>query len=283
MAFSLKLFKINFYNTYYKEGVCHDFSLIPAEESQQWMERYRMKLVAQPGCFEICWLTANLTKPLQCLQAKIAEKKLTFFLILKNPYLVNFSAVNIDKEEAKTYYFHNLRDPASLQGEAYVSDADKIPINKVSNYPTQPGKAIFGIVDIYLEQWWNVHGGVEEKLPIPYNIRFKARETTWRYCVVDVQQRFRNLMTIVGKEQDHHFTTRTMKNVRGEKMRVFESTQPLPLVDQPDHFFSLQTHKAEDPSSQKKVLIETLPTPPADSLKRAVQGENFYSEIYVYV
>ncbi|MCG8339816.1 MAG: hypothetical protein MI674_00860 [Cytophagales bacterium] len=283
MAFSLKLFKINFYNTYYKEGVCHDFSLIPAEESQQWMERYRMKLVAQPGYFEVCWLTANLTAPLQCLQTKIAEKKLTFFLILKNPYLVNFSALNINQEEAKTYYFHNLRDPASLQGEEYVSDADKIPINKVNNYPTKPGKAIFGIVDIYLEQWWKAHKGVEEKLPVNYNIRFKARETTWRYCVIDTKQRFKNFMKIVGGQKDNHFTTRTMTNGRGEKMHVFESTKPLPWVDKPDHFFSLEIDKAEDRSSQKKLLIETLPPPAVDSLKREVQGKNFYSEIFIYV
>jgi hypothetical protein len=176
MAFAVRLFRIKLYNTYYKDKVCNDFQLIPNNVTQKWMERYNMRLVASPGCFEVFWLTARLTDPLQLLQEKMLEIKLSFHLLLKNPNIISYSALSI--EQGKTYYFSNTRANARLHQKEYVTELDTIPIQELAIYPSQLEKAYFGIVDLYLKELCKAPNFSEGKVPIDYAIYIKAKETT---------------------------------------------------------------------------------------------------------
>ena len=183
MPFALRLFRLNIYNSYYRTQVCNDFALIPAEESQRWMQQYPMRLVPTPGTFELLWVAAGLAEPLQVLKEKTYGKKLTFHLILKNPDALCFSELSIDRGEA--YYFHNQGTGSKLHQEAYVSQVDKTVIPKIGKNPFKLEKPFLAIVDIYLEGLWKEEALDIHQLPVDYSIHIKARETIWRYYAVD--------------------------------------------------------------------------------------------------
>ena len=79
-----------------------------------------------------------------------------------------------------------------LHAKEYISDADKLAIQKLAHYPHKPGKNIFGLIDIYLEKLWKEHDFVIENLPITYTLNFKAREVIWQYRVLDVNHPIRD-------------------------------------------------------------------------------------------
>ena len=172
MAFVLRLFRINLLHTYYEENVRDDFALVPSEATQQWMRRYPMRLVASLGCFEVFWRVAGLTHRLQTLQEKMDEEKLSFYLTLKHPSVMGCSSLSMDR--GRVYYFHNTGGGARLHQEAYVSEADKIPIQELVSHPSQLIKSFFGIVDIHLKELWQGQSFTEAKLPIDYAIHIKA-------------------------------------------------------------------------------------------------------------
>ena len=183
-----------------------------------------------------------------------------------------------------TYYFHNLLHPEKLHAKEYISDADKLAIQKLAHYPHKPGKNIFGLIDIYLEKLWKEHDFVIENLPITYTLNFKAREVIWQYRVLDVNHPIRDAMKIVLGKEDHYFNTTVAVNPEGGNMRVFESKKAMPLVDKAKKNFSLKSYKQEAYSSSGKTLVEKLPLPSSSTLKNhAKDKKKFYSEVLIYV
>lgn len=83
MAFALQLFNIQLQHTYYQDRACDDFDLVPQEATQQWMDRYSMRLAKQPGSFALYWSTHRMTDPLKLFQDKVLGITLTFSLLLK--------------------------------------------------------------------------------------------------------------------------------------------------------------------------------------------------------
>ena len=175
MPFALRIFRINIHNSYYQAQVGDDFSLVPTEASQEWMQRYRMRLGTNPGTFELLWVAASLAHPLETLKEKASDKKLTFRLILKNPSVLGFSELSIDR--GQTYYFHNQGATSKLYQAAYVSQADKIPVQETISHLGKLEKPFFGIVDIHLKELWHKRKLTVNKLPIDYQIHIKAKET----------------------------------------------------------------------------------------------------------
>ena len=282
MAFALRLLRINFYNTYYRAKACDDFILVPTEESQRWMQRCGMKLVTGPGCFEIYWKTGNMASPLQTLQKKTIGENLTFHLKLKNPHALCFSALSISSGEI--YHFHNQRGSVRLHQEDYASQADKISVQEITSYRYKLDRTFFGMVDIHWEELWKGASLTEHELPVTYEVNVKARETIWRYCVVDKNSRVKNSMKVVLDNEDVYFNSEINAKSDAADMRVYESKQPIALVDKPERFFSLKTCKEDEPNVFAETIIEKLPVPTDASLKRAKKSPKLlYNDIFVYV
>lgn len=173
MVFALKLFRISLYNTYYQDRICNDFSLAPDEITQHWMQRYPMRLTAHPGNFELIWLTAGLTDPLQLFQKKMHDKQLSFYLFLQNPRSIAHTALSIEK--GKIYYFTNEYGGTKLHKKKYVTPNDKIPVKSTMLGSQKIEKAHFGKIAIHLNTLYKSPHFTESNVPVQYTIQMKAK------------------------------------------------------------------------------------------------------------
>lgn len=281
MPFALRLFRLNIYNSYYQAQVGDDCSLIPTEETQQWMQQYPMKLVSTPGAFELMWMVAGLAAPLKTLKKKIHGKKLTYYLILKNPEALSFSELSI--EHGQAYYFHNQGTGARLHQKSYVSLADKVAVPETRGNHLGTEKSFLALVDIYLEELWKKDSFDLHRLPVTYSIHIKARKTIWRYCIVDKNFRIKSPMKVVLDNEDTYFNYETDKKRKMVNMHVYKARKPLALTDKPERFFSLKTYHPDKPE-EEKTLIKKLPLPTNASLRKDNKNSKvLYNDIFVYV
>ena len=282
MPFALKLFKINIYNSYYNNQVDDNFYLVADDTTQRLIDYHRMRLITHAGGYEMAWLTNKFNNPFQIFQDKIADCQFRFYLMLRNPYVINFSLLK--PEQGHIYYFSNTNNSQNLHKQSYITEEDKIPFNPSIHSLGKPFPNAFGIIDIQLANLWKEKTPIE-KLPIQYNIKIKARETIWRYHIVDVQERIKSLMKVVIDEDDSYFIYKgTPEN---KHVHVYESKKPLVLSDKPSQKFSLRVISKKTTRkviNSEEVLLERLPLPDVRLLENNVgKGGTFYSNIVVYV
>ena len=282
MAFALNLFNINIHNTYYQSQIGNDFSLIPDDATQQWMNHYRMRLDTTGGDqFALYWLVARLEEPLKTLQSKIEDTKLRFFLTLQNPHTPSFSTLDLDSQYI--YHFYNRANASSIHQEEYVSPQDKILTPSPYTSCQKVYKPFFGLVEIYLPTLWESIQLQEKKLPVNYTINIRARETIWRYCVIQKKSFIKNEIKVVFDENDDYFEEDKMEMSRGRSQKVYRSKFPLALKEKPERYFSLKSYKSNMLGLQSWVdtIVEELPVPSHSSLKR--EGETYYNDILVHI
>lgn len=266
MAFALQLFNIQLQHTYYQDGACDDFDLVPQEATQQWMDRYGMRLAKQPGSFALYWGAHRMTDPLKLFQDKVLGITLTFSLLLKNPQCMAYSMLSMERD--KVYHLTNTHDHQWLHTDSYLSGKDQvipIPQKKVLH---KLEKTAFGIVDIDLEKLWEEHKMNPEKLPVVYKVQVKAQEAIWRYSVAGMENGEKNSVHIVLKGKDDYFKYTEEREVQGKRVSVYESVTPIALADKPMEFCSLRKYSKTGKKKVEHVLIEKLPMPDAKSLKR---------------
>jgi hypothetical protein len=282
MPFALKLFKINIYNSYYNNQIDDNFYLVPDESTQKFIDHYRMRLITYAGGYELAWLTNRLDNPFQTFQDKIADSRLTFYLILRNPHTINFSLLK--PEQGNIYYFSNTNNSQNLHKQSYVTEKDKIAFNPSIHSIGNPLPNAFGVIHIQLGNLWKEKLSIEE-LPVQYNIKIKAREIIWRYHIIDAQERIKDPMKVVIDEDDSYFIYKgTPEN---KHIHVYESKKPLVLSDKPSQKFSLRIVSKKTTRktvNSEEILLERLPLPDVRLLENNVEkGGIFYSNIVVYV
>lgn len=280
-AFALKLFSIQIHHTYYANGISDDFEIIPDEATQAFMKHYCMRLLSYEGKYEVVWLTTNIEHPFEVFQQKLAETTLQFYVRLHNPYVINFSTLEI--KPATIYAFSNTENATSLHKNTYVDETDKIPFHQVMNSLISSDPLIWGTIQIQLGKVWH---NQTDQLPIPYTLQIKAREAIWRYQVVDLHQRIKSPLKIVIDQDDSYFIYSGLDG-DNNKVHLLESKQPIALRDTTQQFFSLKMYSklpTKSSTSTEQVLIERLPLPDVRLLENNVVKEGiFYSNVVVYV
>lgn len=280
MPFALKLFNIQVLHTYYASGISNDLALIPDEATNAFMRYHHMQLLPYDGTYEMLWLTSKLDNPFEVFQEKLADEVLRFYIKLRDPYAINFSALTIQPDTI--YAFANSEHTTSLHKNTYVDETDKVTIYQSINSFANPDPFVWGILQIQLGHVWLNHA---DTLPIPYTLQIKAREVIWRYRIVDLHQRIKSPLKIVIDEDDSYFIDRGL--VEDSRIHLYESKQPIALRDTTDQFFSLKMYpksSTKNSTSTEQVLIKRLPLPNVRSLENnEVKKGIFYSDIVVYV
>ncbi len=287
MAFTTKLFRIAISNDYYKsDHVRNDFDIEPTHATASWMaaRRVRMLLCAADG-IALIWLSQDYDHPLELFKKKADGITLSFVMTLKNTQVLNRSELEAGYATGQVYYLHNAHPHHNnwLHSQPFMGKADLVKIQEVVHYPTEPGWNVFAIIDIDLTHWMHTLSKQKNDLfaePIVYKIKVRNRSTFWRYYVVDNKKRLSGPLRILSKGDASYFTE-IKASTEFPNTYFAESTKPIELCDQYDRSFSLCKL---DKSGSETILLEKLPYPTYDSLKkdRADQKKR-YSDIVVYV
>jgi len=287
MAFLTKIFKIVVSNSYYSSVTSNDFEIQPTHPTKNWLNQRKIRIINHSDGIELVWLSENYDNPLELLQKKANHVTASFVMTLKNSQVLNVSELEVGQPMGKVYYFHNKhnKEDQLLHPNSFISEVDLVDIAQVQSYPNEPGWDIFAIIDIEMSRWFadlsrHKHT-LFTPLTITYEIKIQNRATFWRYCVVDTQKQLNGKIKV---ESQGDVAFEDVKFAKEPKdVYYIESTHPIPLYDRYDSFFSLcQIDKGE--TNDKKVLIEKLPYPTYDSLKKDKKNQKkYYSDIVVYV
>ena len=281
MPFSVILFRISFSNTYYQDGhIGNDFDIVASKITSQWMAQWKVRMVTYPTYIDLVWLTENKDIPLSVFKEKLATTTLSFYMILKNPNLVNFST--LDVKGGYTYHFNNAKMTERLHIGSFVSEKDLVGQKNIANYPVRTGGNILGLIDIDLGILASTKIFLQSETPVSYKICMQAREVVVRYTIVDSNKKIKGPIKVVLGEKDAYFINTV--NVATANTYSYESLKPIPLQNRYKQFFSLRTYISDGTQKTSKVLIEKLPTPSFSKLKRGgPSNKNLYNDIVVYV
>ncbi len=275
MEFACKLFTISIGHAYYATGVCNDFALLPTDVTAQWMKKHRMRIVKQPGKFTVIWRTACFSDAERVFTGKLQQETMSFYLVLRNPSLVCFSALAVHHQKA--YYLQNVQKTKYLHSASHVSDEEHVSLKEMGEY-NKPGQRFWGVVEIDLRELMK-HKDFSWGTTQPvYTVQIKPKETTWRYHILDKNFRIKNTLKVVSNDKDNYFKPEATGKL-GEGAYVFRSVRPIVWQEYPEVFFSL---RAYTDSGEEEVLIDKLPSPSMASLRKDGGGK-VCSDVFVHV
>lgn len=104
------LFEVEIYHNYYNSGISEDFNIVPTSISQKILRNYGLLFRKTSKGFVVLYeyvLELEQKHPLKPIEENI---KFSFILQSKNPYLINYSNLPLDKKPNQIYRLHNLND-----------------------------------------------------------------------------------------------------------------------------------------------------------------------------
>ncbi|MTI22452.1 hypothetical protein E1176_15575 [Fulvivirga sp. RKSG066] len=189
---------------------------------------------------------------------------------------------DVDAEILPHTTFENLPEG---KYKLYLNDKEKEKFIAIASKVSQPP---LGLVEIKFTEKMKKEmlAKIEEQAELPqynYEIKFKARDTFWRYMVVPKYVRGIQDATIYSEKKGVSFSkAEEVKLVNGTNALSFSSNTALPLMEYSDFHFQL---RKKNGGNANKVLIRRLPVPPIDSIKPETREANskVFSEIIIYV
>ncbi len=124
------LIDVDIFHEYYKDGISKDFEITPSVECKELLKDYRFLFRSTPTGFNVSYSADSEDNPVIPIDYKI---KLVFYLTSRNPYLLNYSNLPIDRIKNTIYYFTNYDSETSEKttlhkNEDYVSSEDRIDL-----------------------------------------------------------------------------------------------------------------------------------------------------------
>ncbi|MBX9890109.1 MAG: hypothetical protein K2X94_02480 [Amoebophilaceae bacterium] len=289
MAFSTKLFRIVITNHYYKTQTRSDFEIQPLPSTKQWLDQRKVVVLNQIDGIELVWLSENYDNPLALFETKAQGITLSFVMTLKNNQVLNVSALEVGHLTGEVYRLHNGQSQQHLlHSGPFMSPSDLVATKQVKSYPTAPGWNVFAMIDIDLSIWLQQlskanNSSLFTDLNQPYRINIQNRATFWRYYIVDTKKQLNKDIKVVSKLDSAYFGAAELSKDSPD-LYCIASTTPIELYDQYDGFFSLCQPADTETTPGIKTLLEKLPFPTYDSLKKDGKNQKkYYNDIVVYV
>lgn len=163
--------------------------------------------------------------------------------------------LEVEGAKVDSFYSMNLQDVSKVFGMIEIFFSDEVP----SPY-----------------QFFDEQGNITQQ---EYKISFENRKTFWKYIVIN--KNGENLEDIEIEDNDNIYTfSEYLSDQYPANSKIFVSDQEISLSSEPKGSFSLITKK----SSNKRVLVDPLPNPGSEMLKRDEHDKDkLYSEIFFYI
>ena len=186
--------------------------------------------------------------------------------------------INLAQEDIPGYF--------ELSGAGEGDEAAQQDVLRFFASDQEIGNDVFGIVELFLspEKMLKPENGAEILQPVQYEIRFKARQTLWRYLVFQNNEHVYEDLSINGSnEASFHQWAPAGDALTPEirqKATIFISDAPISLQEQSSRQFTLKL-----PGLGNGAEIR-LPAPDIKTIKPEPDGSNdrkIYSDMYVYL
>lgn len=271
------LVSISVYHTYFSDGAFGGFVPEPAGPASRDLLNHGLLFKRHTNGFHILFDTnfnGNIRSREDVLSDGISCR---FILRLNDQGFYNYTQAGEGDINRSVYYFHNTLkdDPGvknTLHSDQYVNMKDLFPLDSFEDrYFVRP----FAILDLKLS----------EGLEPAYSIRFKAKETYWRYILISDELKSLNSPAIIDGGSSEFFEGPEKLQVRGRDTLAFVSKNPISFSQNSGNIFQL-VDNYDAGSGRYKVVMRALPSANPDHITVIDSDTNSknlnYSEIFIH-
>lgn len=307
----LPLFRIALRHHFYADQTGTGLLLSPSPLTLQHMRRYDLHWRAD-GSDYIMYYGEEEGKAAALTYMEQAAV-LRFFLRSEHPFFFNITDVPFPKSALEKFHLHNLRPQPDSGQPLSLAKGDTVGSEDVISTDIGLRPADLGVVDIHF-------AGMSNNKPIPapatgadgslppehlYRISFNARETHWRYFVVNRNLPDLESMEVIAEgkifnkgKDDHspakpeackifdHGAPRTLRTL-GQTAVPISSKCAFPLREYPDLKPKLKIVRKNENGNTGNGLITTVDLPTPDwrrvTPEREGSDQRVFSDMYVYL
>ena len=269
------LLNVTFNHTYFSDGIFRSLSVEPTAATHKLLLNNGLLFKAYSGGFRILFETdsngSNRTRE-SYLKDNLS---CSFKLSLNDKSFYNYTALEPSDISKSIFYFSNilagnesLRD--SLHTGEFVATKDLRALNEnTEQYFTKP----FAILDLTLSS----------ELPELYSLKFKAKETIWRYILLGDDLKSLDKPAVIDHTGTDLFDGPQKLQFHGNEGIAFSSKTPISFSEKSIHNFQL-VENYDSETGRYKVLMRALPhaNPALITLidNNDLENNN-YSEIFI--
>lgn len=250
-----KMFSLEVMHTYYINDICKGLIYNPTKNTESIIKRFSLKLNLTTKGFEFYTDTKkSITSLLNYITKVTGEESF------------NFNAITVDSQ---FYQFTNL--PINQIGvikynsssNEVVSDTT-VRVLKPEFIPTIEANELFSLS----VKFQDLIKSDENKNSSIYKIEFTARDTQWKYFILNnTNQHLGNLSIKCKSEVEFEGPIEVILQ-NGEKAQLFSSEkQLLPLSEAPKYNFDLMSTIKKNGVNRNKILFKGLPNPNPNIIK----------------
>jgi hypothetical protein len=288
MGSYLPLFTVDVKHTFFYKGFCPGLDFVPTPDTLTFIENTGL-LVRHTQYGVRVFFDQNSSEALRRYTLEPEEPLRLVFKVFPREKLFRFYTEISTPEEDSLLYFDNQRGKIDsnrrcrLHTAEYVSDRD---------FETLKSPRIAGILsrkDQLLKPEFMVSIGLgkneiqfldkaSKNVYLQYFIRFRARETFWKYYLLGSMIKKKSIIADLNHETEFEATGRA--SLPDDRVALtFRSKQRIPLREKSEYRFQLK----EKGTNGGRVLIRRLPVASAGQFyKETVDGkEAIVSEIFI--
>jgi len=271
-----ELVNVSFNHTYFASKVFAGLAFRPSSSTELLFLNNGLLFKSFHGGFRIVFDT-NFNNSIRSREDLISDVlDCRFNATLSDNNFYNYTDIEGTDISKKVFHFCNTAAgdtllKISVHSHDFVSESDLKPIAEFADpYFVKP----FAILDLKLAQG----------LPESYSLNFKARETFWRYVLMNEDLQSLNNPAILDSTGSEPFEGPELLKFRGTSGLVFKSKQAISLTERSIQNFQLvENYDAE--SGRYKVIIHSLPKANPEMITLIKSNNtlenNNYSEIFI--
>jgi hypothetical protein len=272
------LVSVNFYHSYFSGETFSGFAVEPSSETARTLLNHGMLFKPFNGGFRILYDKAFAGSTRTREQVLNEDVTCSFTLKLNDSAFYNYTAPFGGDISRSMFHFHNLTKPGGkrkelLHNDEQVSSADLFPLSHFGKeYFVKP----FAKLDLQLN----------ETLEAAYSIRFKAKETYWRYILVSEHLNELNNPAILDSASAEAFDGPEKLPLSGKETLAFRSKAPISFSQDNRKVFQL-VDNYDAGTGRYKVVMRALPVADPNHVTlidtgAATKEHINYSEIFIH-
>ncbi|MEP0984348.1 hypothetical protein [Ekhidna sp.] len=270
------LAEVTLLHNYFEDGFFRDIRIVPDKVTQTFMWNAGLLFRLTDTGFSIFYSDPFNVDYLKEITSFFNNQLLRFQLFGESSDFMNYTDCPLGR---LVVYKYNNRD--TRESEATYLMLPKLNQRLYSQSP-------LGEVDLYLSEFLNEEG----ISPKDYIIMFSARNTRWKYYVMNVAEAEADRL-IIEDSTGHPFDGPVKREMPGSKSAFeFSSGNMLfPFQEKPKSFCSLKkkslvTSDERDDAAPNEMLVQSLPVPSPQAITTIETDENEQvacSSMYIYL
>ncbi len=281
------MFNISLEHTYFNSGKLSGVNFLPTAETQKLMHNVNLVSRKRPDGLTVFFDGEHLDALKLHASDEDDPLRVEFKCEVGHENFQNFTSSSVF-EPNKTLYFDSANTQSQplgkkyLHAEEFVSSAELVDSPSLqaahANIADRRSPSL-GVISIQItdDELSELATGTTQEFN-DYTIRFKARETYWKYFLIGEANREGAYLRDVNGEIE--FEDLGEEQVADGRMaRIFMTSKPIPMQDRAKPKLQLVITKNNRP----KVLVSRLAVPTAKRINKVIHQDRelFVSEIYV--